>query len=102
MAIVAGLAGGSYPPEDLAAKRELYATVREMEREFCAVHGSTVCRELLRKVGVEAKAEPSPRGPAYYATRPCARFVATAATIASRMLHHAGTPRVDRSASDDA
>ncbi len=86
MAIIAGLAAASYPPDDLVAKRALYGRIREMEREFLRLHGSTICRELLEGAGVVAGPEPSERTPEYCTLRPCARFVATAAAIAARML----------------
>jgi C_GCAxxG_C_C family probable redox protein len=86
MAVVAGLGAGSLDPNDLGAKRALYARIQEMEREFLHSHGSTCCRELLLTAGVAASPEPSERTPEYCAVRPCARFVATAAAIASRVL----------------
>jgi C_GCAxxG_C_C family probable redox protein len=86
MAIIAGLAAGSFAPNDLGAKRALYARIREMDREFSRTHGSTCCRDLLLRAGVAASPEPAERTPEYCALRPCVRFVATAAAIASRML----------------
>jgi C_GCAxxG_C_C family probable redox protein len=86
MAVIAGLGRGSFAPNDLGTKRALYARIQEMEGEFSRTHGSTCCRELLRSAGVAASPEPSERTPEYCALRPCARFVATAAAIASRML----------------
>ncbi len=86
MAVVAGLVAGSFDPNDLAAKRALYARIQQAEREFLQAHGSTCCRELLRQAGVAAKSEPSERTPEYCAVRPCARLVATAASITARML----------------
>jgi C_GCAxxG_C_C family probable redox protein len=86
MAVIAGLARGSFAPHDLGSKRALYARIQAMEREFLRTHESTCCRELLGRAGVVAEPEPSERSPEYCAVRPCARFVATAAAIASRML----------------
>jgi C_GCAxxG_C_C family probable redox protein len=86
MAVIAGLGAGSFAPNDLEAKRALYARIRRMEREFTRMHASTCCGELLRRAGVAAKPEPSERNPEYCAVRPCVRFVATAAAIAFTML----------------
>jgi C_GCAxxG_C_C family probable redox protein len=86
MAVIAGLGRASCAPDDLAAKRAFYARIQGMEREFLRAHESTRCGELLRRAGVVATAEPSERSPEYRGLRPCARFVRTAADIASRML----------------
>ncbi len=98
MAIIAGLRAGAYSPGDQRAKRALYARIRDMEREFAHVHESTCCRELLRRAGIVATSEPSERTPEYCAVRPCARFVATAARIASKTLGEAADQGVSGSA----
>lgn len=86
MAYVAGLHAGAYSPKDLAAKNALYDRVRRMVRQFVDQHETSCCRELLQKASCPVKPEPSERNAAYYAARPCARFVATAAEIISRSL----------------
>jgi C_GCAxxG_C_C family probable redox protein len=86
MAYLAGLHAGAYAPEDLDSKKALYELVKAMVREFTEEHGTTCCRELLEKASCPLKPEPSERNAEYYATRPCARIVASAAEIISRTL----------------
>jgi C_GCAxxG_C_C family probable redox protein len=86
MAFIAGLHAGSYAPEDLAAKKALYDLVKKMVSEFSNQHGTTCCAELLAKASCPANLDPSERNAEYYATRPCARLVASAAEIISRTL----------------
>lgn len=84
------LAGLRYPyanPKDTEAKKRLYATEQELAEKFRSENGSIVCRELL---GLGSKTDaptPSPRTPEYYAKRPCAAYVATAARIVGEKLN---------------
>jgi C_GCAxxG_C_C family probable redox protein len=84
MVFAAGAFAGCYPPNDRAAKKALYDKVKQMIREFVEKHGTTNCRELLRSASCAAAPDPSERTEEYYAKRPCARFVATAADIIAR------------------
>jgi C_GCAxxG_C_C family probable redox protein len=84
MALVASLHAGTYAPEDVPAKRALYALVRRMNAKFKKKHGTTCCAELLARASCSPRRDPSPRTAGYYAKRPCARFVASAARIAER------------------
>jgi C_GCAxxG_C_C family probable redox protein len=86
MVFVAGALTGSHLPADKAAKKVLYDTVKRMVREFSDKHGATNCGELLRSASCAAAPDPSERTDAYYAKRPCARFVATAADIIAKTL----------------
>jgi len=79
-----GIAKGDYDPNDNDAKTEMYKTVREAIEEFAEKFGSTTCRELLLKAGCIPRPDPSVRNAEYYASRPCAHFVGTAAEIAAR------------------
>lgn len=81
MAYVAGLHMGGYDPGDTASKKALYDLVKSMDGEFLRRFGTTNCRELLTKASCLPKPDPSERNAEYYATRPCARFVAEAARI---------------------
>lgn len=85
MVFVAGALAGDYSPADKAAKRALYDRVKRMVGEFTKRHTTTQCRELLRLAACVAPPEPSERTRDYYAKRPCARFVATAADIITKM-----------------
>jgi C_GCAxxG_C_C family probable redox protein len=84
MVYLAGVVGGNYAPTDRTAKKALYDRVKKMVAEFSAVHGTTICRDLLRAAACAPAPDPSDRDAAYYAKRPCARFVATAAEIVAR------------------
>ena len=80
MLMVAGLKWGYCDTGDLEAKTAHYARTRRLLEAFRAVHGTTECRTLLS--GLETLSEnPSARTPEYYKTRPCVRFVETAAAI---------------------
>jgi C_GCAxxG_C_C family probable redox protein len=83
---VAGLHAGAFAPGDIVAKTALYDLVKRMIHDFQAQHETTVCRELLEKASCVPAADPSQRSPEYYATRPCARLVASAAEIIERTL----------------
>jgi C_GCAxxG_C_C family probable redox protein len=86
MVFLAGAVAGNYAPTDKVAKKALYDRVKKMVGEFSEVHGTTICHDLLRSASCAPAPDPSDRTAAYYAKRPCARFVATAAEIAERTL----------------
>ena len=80
MLLAAGALYGYGSPGDDAAKAALYALVQDLAGKFREEHGTIICRELLGKKGSEPPV-PEARTPDYYASRPCARFVGTAARI---------------------
>lgn len=85
--LVLGAAGGDYDPADRAAKAAQYARVQEFARRFQGQNGSIVCRELLGlRSGQKDAPVPEERTKAYYAGRPCAEIVASAAEILQQML----------------
>jgi C_GCAxxG_C_C family probable redox protein len=86
MVFAAGALAGDYPPGNRAAKKALYDTVKQMVREFAERHATTQCSELLRSASCDTGPDPSERTDEYYAKRPCARFVATAAEIIAKTL----------------
>jgi C_GCAxxG_C_C family probable redox protein len=94
MVYVAGLHAGAYAPDNHLAKTALYELVRKMVEEFSTLHGTTCCRELLKKANSLPTATPSERTAAYYAQRPCARLVASAAEIIERTLQNVNTTDV--------
>jgi len=83
---VAGLHAESYAPGDRAAKKALYDLVKRMVREFLERHGSICCSDLLKMASCLPEPEPVQRNAEYYAVRPCAGLVASAAEIVSRNL----------------
>ena len=66
-------------PGDDVRKKGLYTQVQALAAEFREECGSIVCREILKNPPTDPT--PSPRTAEYYAKRPCARMVATAATL---------------------
>ena len=79
MAMVAGLLYGYDGPETGEPKRAHYARIQEMAGKFRAETGSIICREILKNPPTDPN--PSPRTAEYYAKRPCARMVYTAAKV---------------------
>ena len=88
MALLAGLKEGNADPEDEKAKEHIYALVRQMSGQFKEKQGSIICRELLGIEGMEESAKPSIRTAEFYASRPCAGFIACAAEIIDSVLFH--------------
>ncbi len=66
-------------PNAGAAKKQVYADVQELAGKFREQNGSIVCREILKNPPTDPN--PSPRTAEYYAKRPCARMVFTAAQL---------------------
>ena len=83
--MAAGLLYGYTSPNDDQAKAEHYALVQALAEEFRRENGSIICRELLGREGAEAPV-PEKRTAAYYAQRPCARLVGSAAAILERYM----------------
>lgn len=84
MLMVAGLKWGYSEPGNQDVKKAHYARTRTLIERFTAEHSTIVCRELLSHLQTLSK-EPSERTPEYYRTRPCARFVETAARLIDEM-----------------
>ena len=86
--LVYGALRGNSDPEDGEAKKQHYANVRDFADRFKAEHETIICRELLHNIGLKKDigGDPEERTPEYYRTRPCVRFVETAATILEQML----------------
>ena len=83
MFMVAGLLKGYENTDPKQMKDEHYKLIQSLAEEFNSVHGTYICRELLGTVG---KSPPisDPRTAEYYKTRPCVKFVITAAEILDR------------------
>ena len=64
---------------DDAEKRAHYKTVQELAGKFREECGSIICREILKNPPSDPN--PTPRTAEFYAKRPCARMVMTAARI---------------------
>lgn len=81
MLMLAGLEHCALEGSDRRSKAENYALVRRLAEEFRRRNGSITCRELLGLRKAERSAVPEERTPQYYATRPCARMIESAARI---------------------
>lgn len=86
MFMIAGLLYGLGPGFDDAEKAAHYARIQELAAAFKAEHGTIVCRELLKGLRVTSTPTPEKRTEQYYRTRPCIRFVRTAAEVMERYL----------------
>ena len=65
-------------------KKALYKEVQDLAEQFRAECGSILCREILKNPPTDPN--PSPRTAEFYAKRPCARMVMTAASILDRYI----------------
>ena len=84
MLFVLGTLYGYDTPGDDATKKRLYGDVQALAGAFRAENGHIVCRELLKNPSSDPN--PSPRTAEYYAQRPCARMVMTAARLMEEFL----------------
>ena len=71
-------------PGDDVSKKQLYTQVQDLAGQFRAETGSIICREILKNPPSDPN--PSPRTAEYYAKRPCARMVLTAARILEEFI----------------
>ena len=65
-------------------KKELYKQVQALAEKFKEENGSIICREILKNPPSDPN--PSPRTAEYYAKRPCARMVMTAARLMDEFI----------------
>lgn len=81
--LLAGLETGATDPADREGKSRNYAVVQQLAERFRQENGSLICAELLglspRQPHTDTQAEA--RTPAYYAKRPCAQMVESAARL---------------------
>ena len=75
---------GYESPTDDEGKKQVYAQMRELAEKFQAENGSIICREILKNPPTDPN--PSPRTAEYYAKRPCARMVMTAARLLDEFI----------------
>ena len=71
-------------PGDDEKKKALYHQVQDLAARFREETGSIICREILNNPPSDPN--PSPRTAEYYAKRPCARMVLTAARIMEEFI----------------
>ncbi len=89
--MLAGLECGAVRGEDRAGKSHNYAVVQQLARAFEQQNGSLQCAELLGlKPRTPVVSEAEARTEAYYAKRPCAQMVETAARLFADYLETLG------------
>ena len=84
--LLAGLKYGDYAASDHESKKKLYALIQQMARAFSERFGDTKCSELLKRAKAVFSSIPAKRDAAYYASRPCSKFVEGACEIVERFL----------------
>ena len=84
MLMVLGILYGYESPDDNNAKKELYAQIQDLAGKFREEVGSIICRDILDNPTTDPT--PSPRTAEYYAKRPCARMVMTAARLMDKFI----------------
>ena len=84
MLFVLGSLYGYDTPGDDVRKKELYSRIQALAAGFRAENGSIICREILKNPPTDPT--PSPRTAEYYAQRPCARMVLTAARLMEQFM----------------
>lgn len=91
MFMLAGLECGAVRGEDREGKSNNYAVVQQLARTFEQENGSLICAELLQlKPRTPLVSQAEERTVAYYAKRPCAKMVETAARIFADYLESIG------------
>lgn len=87
MFLLVGLESGATDGADRSGKSRNYAIVQELARRFENESGSLICAELLGlKLKTPIVSEAEARTSEYYAKRPCARMVETAARLFADFL----------------
>ncbi len=86
MFMVAGMIYGYDDPKEQIGKKEHYERIQELAKEFEAMNGSYVCRDLLGLSKGKDNPTPSPRTDEYYKKRPCVELVGMAADMMERYM----------------
>ena len=84
MLMVLGQLYGYENSDDDAHKKALYTQVQMLAKKFQEENGSIVCREILKNPPSDPN--PSSRTAEYYAQRPCAKMVMTAAKLMDEFM----------------
>ena len=81
--VLSQLYGYDTPGDDIS-KKELYSRVQALAAGFRAENGSIICREILKNPPSDPN--PTPRTAEFYAKRPCAKMVMTAARLMEQFM----------------
>ncbi len=87
-AMVLGSVCAATEGDDDSSKKRNYELVREFSERFIQLHGSIVCRELLKNSAVrtDSSAKPDDRTAEYYRKRPCLKVVEDAVEIICQII----------------
>lgn len=85
MFMVAGALYG-YDYHDDQRKEEHYRLIQDLGNAFKAKHQTMICRELLELDEKVSSPVPTKRNEQFYAERPCARYVRTAAELLEQLI----------------
>lgn len=88
MFMVAGAMYGYDSPVEPEPKKEHYARIQELAKEFEKENGSIVCRELLGLTQKKDEPTPEKRTEEYYKKRPCKELVGMAAAIMDEYMEN--------------
>ena len=84
MLMVLGTLYGYDEQDEDAQKKQLYKDVQALAGSFREECGSIICREILKNPPSDPN--PTPRTADFYAKRPCARMVMTAARLLDEFI----------------
>jgi C_GCAxxG_C_C family probable redox protein len=84
MLMVLSYVYGYDTPGDDISKKRLYGQVQALAAGFRAENGSIICREILKNPPSDPN--PTPRTAEFYAKRPCAKMVMTAARLLEQFM----------------
>ena len=84
MLMVLSYVYGYDTPGDDVSKKRLYGQVQELAAAFRGENGSIICREILKNPPSDPN--PTPRTAEFYAKRPCAKMVMTAARLLEQFM----------------
>ena len=84
MLMVLSFLYGYDTPGDDVSKKVLYTQVQELAGKFREENGSIICREILKNPPSDPN--PTPRTADFYARRPCAKMVMTAARLLDKFI----------------
>ncbi len=86
MFLVLGALVGPDDPTDSAAKKAHYHMLQGLAAQFEEAQGALRCSDLLKGLKDRPGPIPSDRTDEYYKTRPCIRFVSSAARLIDEKL----------------
>lgn len=84
MLMVLGVLYGYDEQDGDPKKKQLYKDVQALAGKFREECGSIICREILKNPACDPN--PTPRTAEFYAQRPCARMVMTAARLLDEFI----------------